>query len=280
MMPHTKLRTSSRRGLTALAAVWLLAASQSFAIAASGPAAPRATRLQPQHAAAAARQEPTAGERLDYERDVRLRGLLDRALAGEPFSLEELGILDRFAFDGTVSELEADVVISRALYDRFGARRPLSREQELLLEAYEHMTARRGHGILDREQEILEQGAAREAATPGAPAGILFLPITGDWDGDGDDTVGIYSVQSGSFFLRNSNASGGADLVFSFGPEGPGYNPLAGDWDGDGDDTVGIYANTTGFFFLRNSNTPGGADLVFSFGPGGLAPPPDDRNGM
>jgi len=88
-------------------------------------------------------------------------------------------------------------------------------------------------------------------------------PITGDWNGDGVDTIGIY--RNGYFYLRNSNTIGFADIVFPFGA--PGNQPVAGDWDGDGIDTIGVYHN--GVFYLRNSNTPGPADIIFSLGVAG-----------
>lgn len=86
----------------------------------------------------------------------------------------------------------------------------------------------------------------------------------------GADTVGIFIPASGAYFLRNSNSSGGADLVFTYGPSASTLVPIAGDWDGDGIESIGLYDPSTGAFFLRNSNSPGGADLVFTFGPGGL----------
>jgi hypothetical protein len=110
--------------------------------------------------------------------------------------------------------------------------------------------------------------------------GGTFRQLVGDWDGDGDDTVGLYDPSTGFFFLKNSNTPGNADLVFSFGPGGPNFTPVVGDWDGNGTETIGIYDNTTGFFFLRNANTPGPADLVFSFGPGaGFVPVIGDWDG-
>ncbi len=86
--------------------------------------------------------------------------------------------------------------------------------------------------------------------------------------GHGSDTIGVYNQQTSSFFLRNSNASGNADVVFSFGGGG-GLVPLAGDWDGNGSDTIGLYNPTTGVFFLKNTTSGGSADVVFSFGSGG-----------
>jgi hypothetical protein len=101
------------------------------------------------------------------------------------------------------------------------------------------------------------------------PSNLGWMPLRGDWNGDGVDTPGLYDPSSGFFFLRNSNSPGGADLVFSFGPGGQGFVPLTGDWNGDGVDTIGFYVPSNGFFFLKNTNAPGSADLVFGFGPGG-----------
>ncbi len=87
-------------------------------------------------------------------------------------------------------------------------------------------------------------------------------PVVGDWEGDGDATIGIY--RNGTFYLRNSNTLGFADLVFPFGS--PGDQPIAGDWDGDGVDTIGIYRPSIGQFLLRNSNSAGAADMSFYLG--------------
>jgi hypothetical protein len=86
----------------------------------------------------------------------------------------------------------------------------------------------------------------------------------------GSDTAGIYVPATGSWFLRNANSPGGADLVFGYGPGNLGWIALRGDWDGNGSDTVGLYDPANGFFFLKNTNAAGGADLVYGFGPPGL----------
>jgi hypothetical protein len=97
----------------------------------------------------------------------------------------------------------------------------------------------------------------------GASAFIVKL------SGAGADTAGIYVASTGAWFLKNTNAGGSADLVFSFGPAAAGLVALRGDWDGNGADSPGLYDPATGNFFLKNSNAPGAADLVFSFGAGG-----------
>jgi serine protease len=106
------------------------------------------------------------------------------------------------------------------------------------------------------------------------PADVSFgygaagdIPIKGDWNGDGTDTIGVYRPSTGFFYLRNTNSAGPADIAFQFGVGGA--VPLAGDWDGNGTTTIGIYDTATGTFFLRNSNSAGPADIVFTFGGGG-----------
>jgi Zn-dependent metalloprotease len=88
-------------------------------------------------------------------------------------------------------------------------------------------------------------------------------PVTGDWNGDGIDSIGIY--RNGIFYLRNTNSKGVADLVIAFGA--PGDQPVVGDWDGDGIDTIGVYRN--GLFLLRNSNSEGPAQITLYLGMAG-----------
>jgi hypothetical protein len=110
------------------------------------------------------------------------------------------------------------------------------------------------------------------------PPGAGWIPLAGDWNGDGTDTPGLYAPSTGTFFLKNTNSPGPADLVYSFGPIG-GIVPLVGDWDGDGIDTVGVYLPASATFFLRNVHAPGSADVVFSYGPPNAVPIAGDWNG-
>lgn len=95
------------------------------------------------------------------------------------------------------------------------------------------------------------------------------IPIVGDWDGDGDDTVGVAQFGDNlagpiTFHLRNSNTAGPADVVVSYGRTDRDF-PIVGDWDGDGDDTVGVTRGPN-LWLLRNANSNGAANLSFSFG--------------
>ena len=121
---------------------------------------------------------------------------------------------------------------------------------------------------------VVGQTTSPDFATSGLgsrdSASVFVAKLTTTATAPGADTIGIYLGSTGSWFLRNSNSPGGADVVFGFGPAGLGWIPLAGDWNGDGVDTPGLYDPSSGFFYLRNANSPGAADTFFGFGPGGL----------
>lgn len=40
--------------------------------------------------------------------------------------------------------------------------------------------------------------------------------MTGDWDADDDQTIGV--VRGSTWFLRNANSAGNADLAFPYTP--------------------------------------------------------------
>ena len=56
------------------------------------------------------------------------------------------------------------------------------------------------------------------------PAGAGWIPIAGDWDGDGTDTIGLYNPATSTFYLRNTTSLQGpsdlgyADVVFHLWP--------------------------------------------------------------
>ncbi|MBW2648149.1 MAG: hypothetical protein JRE23_18720 [Deltaproteobacteria bacterium] len=58
-----------------------------------------------------------------------------------------------------------------------------------------------------------------------------WIPLVGDWNGDGKDTIGISTLSS--------------------------WIPVAGDWNGDGTDTVGMYSRTQKTWYLKGANVDG-----------------------
>jgi hypothetical protein len=102
----------------------------------------------------------------------------------------------------------------------------------------------------------------------GAQPAKFVRPVAGDWDGDGDDTVGLFRKDTNRWRLRNSNDAGPADLLFTYGQPGSAEQAVEGDWDGNATDTVGYFVAGTGQWSLRNSNSAGAPDLQFAFGGG------------
>jgi hypothetical protein len=92
------------------------------------------------------------------------------------------------------------------------------------------------------------------------------LPVVGDWDGDGTQTVGVVrpsaARNSNHLLLRNAD---GSVLDFWYGRHGD--RVLVGDWNGDGTWTPA--AVRSGAWSLRNSNSTGAADVTVSFGRAG-----------
>lgn len=96
------------------------------------------------------------------------------------------------------------------------------------------------------------------------------VPIVGDWDGDGIDTVGMRRAADGFAYLRNEFAGGSADLSFAYGD--PGDVVVSGSWDGRDGDSLGSYRPSTTTFHLRNSRSAGAADISVMYGNDDFAP--------
>ena len=89
------------------------------------------------------------------------------------------------------------------------------------------------------------------------------IPVVGDWDGDGTQTVGVVrpsaARDSNHLLLRNSN---GSVLDFWYGRHGDRL--VVGDWDANGTWTPAAVRN--GVWSIRNSNATGPADTTVNFG--------------
>ncbi|MFZ2631538.1 MAG: hypothetical protein WA081_04675 [Desulfosalsimonadaceae bacterium] len=113
------------------------------------------------------------------------------------------------------------------------------------------------------------------------PKNSSWVPVVGDWNGNGQATVGFYDSTQSRFYLKNSNAGGNSDVVFGFGPKLKNWIPISGDWDGDGQCSIGLYDPTSSTFYLKNALSGGNADHAFRFGPSnqGWQPIAGDWNG-
>jgi glucose/arabinose dehydrogenase len=124
---------------------------------------------------------------------------------------------------------------------------------------------------------VLSQFHLKEANEPG-PAETRFgfgrrrggwLPLAGDWDGDGRDSVGFYDPARGLFRLRDLLSPGVAQYLFRFGPPNAGWLPVTGDWDGDRRDSIGVYDPSHSVFHLKSDPASGEPTTSVAFGPPG-----------
>jgi hypothetical protein len=132
------------------------------------------------------KQSITTNE-LDAARKAALSSLYAQLKAGGAFSEEEASLLKKFETGASITELEADTVISRALYDHFIAGKTLTKEQQELLDQYTLFVSRREKDILDlKTQKLKERKAA--AQIPHTPqvapsndtcAGAEVIPAAG-----------------------------------------------------------------------------------------------------
>jgi hypothetical protein len=87
------------------------------------------------------------------------------------------------------------------------------------------------------------------------------IPLSGDWDGDRVQTIGVYRASTSTFYLRNRNTSGPPDHVIRFGQ--PGDLPVVGDWNGDGRTGIGVFRAAGATFLLRDGRGTASAPIVF-----------------
>lgn len=124
-------------------------------------------------------------------------------------------------------------------------------------------------GVYDRETGIftLQISGTTVAFKFGYPrAG--WLPVAGDWDGDGIYTIGLYDQSESTFYLRNSNSAGPADSTVAFGriAENRQVLPVVGNWNGGTKSEVGIYDQASGLAVLNSQ----GREIEFTIKQSGV----------
>jgi hypothetical protein len=125
----------------------------------------------------------------------------------------------------------------------------------------------------------------RNSNSAGAPdagtfpyGGVGWLPVVGDWNGDGTSTIGVVDPTTMTWYLRNSNSAGAPDITpFRYGA--PGWLPVVGDWSYSGHTGIGVFDPTTGTWYLRNETSAGAPDAgQFPYGAPGWLPAAGDWN--
>jgi hypothetical protein len=89
-----------------------------------------------------------------------------------------------------------------------------------------------------------------------------------------NDTIGVFQPATLQFQLRDSNSTGPADHVITFGQSGD--QPIVGDWNGSGTDKPGVFRASTGQFILQISALK---TIIVNFGGAGLIAVTGDWDG-
>ena len=76
-------------------------------------------------------------------------------------------------------------------------------------------------------KNTLEGGIADHSIRYGAQKSN-WLPICGDWNGNGSDEIGLYNPTPSKFILKNDLTGGEANMLINFGPYGGGWMACAG----------------------------------------------------
>ncbi len=93
-------------------------------------------------------------------------------------------------------------------------------------------------------------------------AGDNFIPIQGDFNGDGKEDFGVYDFSNAVYYIEESSSNGSTLVVKSYG--WPGHDlPLMADYNGDGITDFAVFRPSTATFYAQLSNGP---SIQYSFG--------------
>ncbi len=99
------------------------------------------------------------------------------------------------------------------------------------------------------------------------PAG--WIPVTGDWNGNGKDSTGLYNPNTSTWYLNNNSNGRTTNVIEVSGWNVPKtWRPIAGDWDGDGRDTIGFYDRANKTWHLNNRNDGSATNVLVVHTPG------------
>jgi predicted RecA/RadA family phage recombinase len=205
-----------------------------------------------------------AASGLDSDREAAMLKLYSQLRAGAPFSLEEADILRRYGAGYKITELEADTVISRALYDYYITGNDLTREQQVLLTRYRGFAARRNADIADLKAGTAAQRAAATANAPpinaplvppndtcgtaqAIPGGGSFPLLTTTVDLNGATTTGDPTLPS----CRDTGLTIAHSVWYTFAPTATANYIIASCADAPTattvtDTIIAIYTSSTG----------------------------------
>ncbi|MEN1678763.1 MAG: SdrD B-like domain-containing protein [Planctomycetota bacterium] len=113
-------------------------------------------------------------------------------------------------------------------------------EAEMQMVAMQLSSSRWQAEKMDRAEWLLMDDDARRDVVESHLFGAEdAIPVSGDWDGDGDDEIGVYIAGLWYLDLNGNGRWDDGDLWARLGTEND--LPVTGDWDGDGKTDIGIF---------------------------------------
>ncbi|MGD9636072.1 MAG: SdrD B-like domain-containing protein, partial [Pirellulales bacterium] len=103
------------------------------------------------------------------------------------------------------------------------------------------------------------------------------VPVTGDWNGDGIRTIGVFRDGEWTVDLDGDGRLTEADGRFTYGQAGD--QPVIGDFNGDGVDELGVYQNGQWIIDTNGDRQIDAHDTVFALGEAGDTPVVGDWDG-
>jgi hypothetical protein len=105
-------------------------------------------------------------------------------------------------------------------------------------------------------------------------SGAGWIPVIGDWNGDGNDEIGAYSDGLWALDVNGNGVWDGppSDTVYMYG--GSGWTPVVGNWDGDSTDEIGVTFDNIWALDMKGNGVWEGppSDTVYLFGGAGWVP--------
>ena len=86
--------------------------------------------------------------------------------------------------------------------------------------------------------------------------GPNFIPIEGDYNGDGKEDFGVYDFSTATFYIEESTSNGPTLVVKPYGWAGHDL-PLVADFNGDGTTDIAVFRPSTATFYSQLSNGRG-----------------------
>jgi hypothetical protein len=99
-----------------------------------------------------------------------------------------------------------------------------------------------------------------------------YTAAPGDYDGDGEQDLGLYRESTGAWLVKTSSSGFASTMSFNWG--GPGYKAEPGDYDGDGKVDPTVYNTATGVWSILLSSSGYASAINVNWGGAGYTPVP------